>query len=783
MGLLKKITKPLSKFLDKIVPNEIKPALPYLAAFAPLMMGPGAAGSSGFWNSMTGRAIMAGGANLGSQLAQEGSEGEFDELSLALASGIGALSAPGAPGKAMGVDKFDNIIYQPGQASAAEFLKTKAAGMDPGLMRSGTEMLGKGSQFLINQGDVLRPGGEELTMANALTAGSVPITQGTGDLARITAEQAFRDYENELANSDDPSGANDEGRRRAIRAAMEAGGHLEETILDALASLGLRSGGIVGLKQGGRVNYQTGGIGVGNTYSGTRNPLASYKRQGYKVQSPSSNYDSRASVQDFQNALQSVSAGTTYQQQADSKNYARSEANRMLTDAFRSGNQETLQNLKNKFGIPIQDFERGRHSDTAGNIISMSQSQRERILDRMSQGLLNYNTQGNYRSKAVADIPYSAEARALNMPQYTYSNLQAAGYDPLEQYIKTENRRMTEGFDYGTPGTSSYTGPDLLQYTGPGQGDVLGLPSMNLLSPTAAQAADPNWKPNPYSTYTDMLKYEQDQPSRMISPTRGMSAQDYIDINVLGLSGQEIAEKHGIPYAQGGRIGFEQGGDTERKKKSSGTEKLIKMIMKKYGITENEAFNILMSEEKINKMKADVMYKNKYEPYFYKDPEEINVDYLMQKEYLDPNIKEYAGTELGIGSTYNKKNISKWLDKKWDKGEDILKDWMFEKELETPYKVGTPGMLTIENVQSQNPWKNMAHGGVASVLPRNKEADYRGGGVIPVGSRERADDVPARLSKNEFVMTADAVRAAGGGSINKGAKRMYNLMHNLEARV
>ena len=77
----------------------------------------------------------------------------------------------------------------------------------------------------------------------------------------------------------------------------------------------------------------------------------------------------------------------------------------------------------------------------------------------------------------------------------------------------------------------------------------------------------------------------------------------------------------------------------------------------------------------------------------------------------------------------------------------------------------------------------LKHGGVASVLPKGKEADYRGGGVIPVGSRERADDVPARLSKNEFVMTADAVRAAGGGSINKGAKRMYNLMHNLEARV
>ena len=64
-----------------------------------------------------------------------------------------------------------------------------------------------------------------------------------------------------------------------------------------------------------------------------------------------------------------------------------------------------------------------------------------------------------------------------------------------------------------------------------------------------------------------------------------------------------------------------------------------------------------------------------------------------------------------------------------------------------------------------------------------KEMDLRGGGFVPIGKKEKADDVPARLSKNEFVMTADAVRAAGGGSVNKGAKRMYDLMDRLEARA
>ena len=62
-----------------------------------------------------------------------------------------------------------------------------------------------------------------------------------------------------------------------------------------------------------------------------------------------------------------------------------------------------------------------------------------------------------------------------------------------------------------------------------------------------------------------------------------------------------------------------------------------------------------------------------------------------------------------------------------------------------------------------------------------KEKDYRNtGGFVDLGRKERADDVPARLSKNEFVFTADAVRNAGGGDIDKGAEVMENLMNNLE---
>jgi len=70
-----------------------------------------------------------------------------------------------------------------------------------------------------------------------------------------------------------------------------------------------------------------------------------------------------------------------------------------------------------------------------------------------------------------------------------------------------------------------------------------------------------------------------------------------------------------------------------------------------------------------------------------------------------------------------------------------------------------------------------------NVNPRGvKELDLRnsGGFIPPVGVKEKADDIPAMLSNNEFVMTADAVREFGDGNVNKGAQRMYDMMKKLE---
>ena len=88
------------------------------------------------------------------------------------------------------------------------------------------------------------------------------------------------------------------------------------------------------------------------------------------------------------------------------------------------------------------------------------------------------------------------------------------------------------------------------------------------------------------------------------------------------------------------------------------------------------------------------------------------------------------------------------------------------------------------------PFFTAAEGGIAD-LPKVRmleggvpEIDYRqSGGFVPMGKKEKADDVPAMLSKNEFVMTADAVRGMGDGNVEKGAQKMYDQMRQLENRV
>ena len=260
---VKKITKPVSKVLDKVIPNELKPLLPYAAAFAPYMMPVAGIGATpSFFQSAIGRALLSGGANLGSQLAQEGSEGDFSGLSTLLAAAQGYGTTPGAAEKLRSgiVSEAPNNIGKP-----LTFLdKTKNVGL---------ETLAKGAEGLSKARDILSPGGAEvgLNMETAKAA-LVPFTQGSGDLAMAAARTAMKDYEAELAAFNAQAGetqaGNDNARRSAITSSMLAANFAQDVIDSTLAQIGLKDGGRVGKMNGGIMNAKRGLVNAPGGYAG-----------------------------------------------------------------------------------------------------------------------------------------------------------------------------------------------------------------------------------------------------------------------------------------------------------------------------------------------------------------------------------------------------------------------------------------------------------------------------------------------------------------------------------
>ena len=234
------------------------------------------------------------------------------------------------------------------------------------------------------------------------------------------------------------------------------------------------------------------------------------------------------------------------------------------------------------------------------------------------------------------------------------------------------------------------------------------------------------------------------------------------------------------------KMGFEKGG-------GPGIEALRKVrpdVVKRMGF--KEGMNEDMVEEKTYTQVA-------YEPGNYSE-EEVeayeNYKYDMNEQKPGFPIMEIDEFLRFFYSDAKAKNMKMASAPDIDDSRNDLAMNLFGKTLD----LLSEEELEILNEEAQRLMdKFMASGGIASFAKGGRvkyaqgsggimdmggmEKDYRfTGGFVPIGEYERKDDVPARLSKNEFVFTADAVRAAGGGSINKGAQRMYNTMKQLEAR-
>ena len=243
MGLLKKIFKPVSKVLDKVIPNEIKPALPYLAAFAPVF-GPTA---GMFGSTMAKRALLSGGANIFAQLAQEGNEGDINLLSAGLGALTGAMTVPGVEGgQAIGVDKFGNEIISRGAPSSAEIFRGGAQKIGEDTLR------GKGLEALAKGSDIFAAGAADPFSKAGIKAASLPAATATGDLMEAEARRL-----NKQAIIDQALGGLEEGfsnadASEAIRLAMLQYGFSDDEISETITA--------AGYKVGGRVGYRFGGI-------------------------------------------------------------------------------------------------------------------------------------------------------------------------------------------------------------------------------------------------------------------------------------------------------------------------------------------------------------------------------------------------------------------------------------------------------------------------------------------------------------------------------------------
>jgi hypothetical protein len=181
---------------------------------------------------------------------------------------------------------------------------------------------------------------------------------------------------------------------------------------------------------------------------------------------------------------------------------------------------------------------------------------------------------------------------------------------------------------------------------------------------------------------------------------------------------------------------------------------------------------IYMAEGGITSMDVDdlPMSKEGSPKYYNPEGEEISFkdfEEAMKKEKQIMPKKKPSRTKKAEGGIASEDKVKMLIKRGADN--DLIKTYV-------------EGISDSEIEQIRNMMRaDKAEGGLMNL--GGNEMDLRGGGFVPIGAKEKADDVPARLSKNEFVFTADAVRAAGGGSIENGAQKMYNTMKQLEKMV
>ena len=666
MGFFKKIFKPVRKVLDKIVPNEIKPFLPYAAAavpfLAPASFGMGA--SSGIMGLLKRGLVTGVLPNVASQLAQEGADDDINWLSAGTAGITGALSGAGAGDTLRG-------LTTAGRADTSGIGLSRVLDNRNWLTKAGDfglTSLAKGADFLGGAASTLKNPGMNM---ETLKAASIPIIQGTGDAMAFEAESAMREYEKALAayNAEQGEMGTDAGRREAILTAMRAYNHPEDLIESTLEELGLRDGGRVAYNMGGRIGFAEKGF-----VEDTETMIGEIAKVMFRLTPPG------MAMFGMDKAME-------------------------LYEGLDDDGKEKVK----EFGL--------RFAGVPGLAVSAGKS--------------IYDLFGNKEEKATGGRV----------------GLEWGGIPAAVQAVKDKTYK-----------------------------EDMALLEMDIDWVSLAQEFEETFK-RPHQNDKELFDFYRDKYGADGIAQRTEIEEKFTETAANGgiMAGRKPFVSGGIGKGLMKLIG--KGDDAVDIAKQTETFREGPITAKFMETVDESVISPAIRTRDMGGSGGYGMYKN-----FREMPAGLQAAELISRIKKADGTIDYKAAEIFIGRKLKGNETIDELIAMVVRPQNIA-DQM-TKIKKTSDQLGE-AMTEYENIYKPK----RADGGImnynmgGSVLPNGIEVDYRGGGFIPMGSKERADDVPARVSKNEFVMTADAVRAAGGGSVQQGAKKMYDLMNNLEARA
>jgi len=318
-------------------------------------------------------------------------------------------------------------------------------------------------------------------------------------------------------------------------------------------------------------------------------------------------------------------------------------------------------------------------------------------------------------------------------------------------------------------------------------GELLSTTSMLQLAQTPSQVRDASKAleaaERAYDNYIATLdaenraRIEDDINARIDAHKRFMRLAGFTDAEIDDalVTGGYISSGETVFAAQGGRIGFDMGGDTGGMTDRMGLGNYMEAEKVRTEFMDKMKRQLQAAEMNMRLNDPGLMRFINAIPFvgegFYTDEE---IRFPRMKERYEANIEKMKRDQAR--DDYEKRQLQKQLRKEnFDMMVDMVDD-RFSDNREQRKMANKGGRMTPQG----DP--------ISPDVPNGMQMDLRGGGFIPLGTKPKADDVPAMVGLNEFVLNDEAVSGIGKLITGKpdpraGARALYQLQDQMEAIV